>query len=309
MPFQAPQSQKDDLATGSTKLGVALRIERLDGQIFGFTNIRRTVSLPEFTVRGVTVPAWPYIGGVFSPSNLVQSDSPDKVDNWEASFITGDHLREVDIENGLFADAAYTLLIFDWKTGTPFQLRARGWVGAPRLDGDHAIFKMRSLAQAFSGQILAVTSPLSRATWADLESGRCGFAFNPATGGLADGHAAQIAGGVNSVDAAWPRRRFNFSASTAHPERRFLDGRVRFTSGPNAGFMAGVLSWDKPSGLFTLDRDAPQPISAGDGLTARAHIPTNIEDWRVYFGSGYGFMGEPDITTQEKAQEVKQDDK
>lgn len=309
MPFQVPQSQKDALATGSTKLGIALRIERLDGQIFAFTNVRRAVSLPDFTVRRVTVPAQTYKGGVFWPSNLVQSDSPDKVDNWEATFITGAHLREADIENGSFADAPYTLLIFDWKTGAPFQLRARGWVGAPRIDGHQAVFKMRSLAQAFSGQILAVTSPLSRAAWSDLESGRCGFVFNPATDQLADGHAAQIAGSAGSVDALWPRRRFTFAASTAHPERRFLDGSVRFTSGPNAGFMAGVLGWDKATGLFTLDRDTPQPIGEGNGLTARAHIPTNIEDWRVYFGSGYGFMGEPDITTAEKAQEVKSDDK
>ena len=280
----------------------------MDGRIFGFTNVRRSVSLPAFTVRGVTVPAWTYIGGVFSPSNLVQSDSPDKVDNWEASFITGDYLPDADIDNGLFADAPYTLLIYDWRTGQPLQLRARGWVGAPHIDGDHTIFKMRSLAQAWSGQILAVTSPLSRATWADLESGRCGFVFNPANGFLSDGYAAQIGGSVNSVDANWPRRRFVFNVSKPHPERRFTDGRVRFTNGPNAGFMAGVLDWDKATGTFTLDRDTPRPISAGDGLNARVHIPTNIDDWRLYFGSGYGFMGEPDITTVEKAQEVKKDD-
>lgn len=299
MPATHTEWAQGYLASGSTALALALRIERPDGTVHAFTNIRRSSTLPDFTVRGITIPSTTYDArAAFTPTNLVMSERPDKTDNWEASFITGVWLPKIDIRKKKLANAPYTLVVFDWRTNTPIRFLVRGEVGLHKFDGDKVTFKMRSLSQILQQEILEVTNRRSRAQSWDAPE----LAFFTLGDNTADGYASQVAGTIDSVDSDEPRRQFVFEATGDFPSGRFKRGVVTFTSGDNDGFSAGVLIFD--SGAFLLDRKTPVEMETGDSIVATIAPPLTFEEWMAYFGDGMYFPGEPQIPTQETASEV-----
>jgi hypothetical protein len=310
MPFTVSNEGKSLLASGSTALKRALHIVRADGTIFAFTDCRLSQTLPAFTARGITTPGATYDHrGGMNTTDLVQSNDVEKVDNWEVTLIMGPWLTEADVRAGLFQNARYSLLIFDWRTGTIIMRRARGFVGAPRFNGDEVTFKMRSLSQALAGDYLPATSPLSRISWegiASIVKSDNSHFFNPATDQTTDGRLAEFSTTVTSA-AAGAKRICVVAATVGYPARRFDGGRVVFTNGPNSGFAAGILSWNSGTGQLTLDRKTPAPISAGASLKVRIHAPLTFEEWLEYFGTGKYFAGEPQIVTIERANQVNED--
>jgi hypothetical protein len=288
---------RDYLASSATALSLALLIERKDGARFGFTNIRRFASLPAFTVRQITVPAFTYSPrGRLRMSNLQQSERPSASDNWEATLVMGAHLPEADVAQGKFFGAAYYLTFFDWRTHTPIMLRMRGKVGQRTLEGLSVTFKMRSLSQLMQAEVLDVTSPLSRARWGDPE-----LAFFNLSGQTNDGFAARVSGAITGVDAEFPRRRFTLSGATGFPAGRFSGGTALFTSGANTGVEASILSYSADDGVFTLDAPLRFPLAPGDGVRVQIRAPLNLAEWLLFFGTGMYCPCEPGIPNGETA--------
>ena len=177
-------------------------------------------------------------------------------------------------------------------------LRMRGTLGERKVSGQSMSFKMRSLANQLDGEILDSTSPYSRAAWGDAELG-----FFNLAGQTSDGLAARVSGPVGA-DNLYARRRFTLPGTKNFPLGRFVGGTVRFESGANAGLTAPVLDHDPATGLFTLDDATRYPIGAGDVVTAQIRPPLSLDEWILYFGTGFGFNGEPGVPSNQTAQEI-----
>jgi hypothetical protein len=286
------------LDSGTTALALAMRVVRRDGQVLGWTNIRRPTTLPVWN-GPYNVPSQRYDSKYrLQVSNLERSARPDATDNMEASLVAPDATFLQDAEHGQFFGAAFTLLFFDWRTDRPLMLAMRGTLGERKVTGQGVSFKMRSLAQALQNDVLDVTSPYSRAVWGDEELAN----FN-LDGNTNDGFAARLSGAVTG-DATFPRRRFTLASSIGFPPGRFVGGTATFLSGNNTGLIAPILDHNPATGLFTLDDGTRFPIAGGDSVKCQIRPPLTIDEWKTYFGTGFGFAAEPGIPNNTTASEI-----
>ena len=298
MPYSLPSWGRAYLDSKSTALALAMRVIRLDGAVYGWTNIRRPATLPAWS-GPYNVPSQRYESRArLQVSNLEQNARPDSTDNMEASVIALDTAFLEDADRGMFFGAEFTLLFFDWRTDGPLMLRMRGTLGERKLSGIGVTFKMRSLAQRLQGDVLDVTSPYSRAVWGDEE-----LAFFNLSGQTHDGFAARLTGNANP-DNNFSRQRFVLSASIGFPAGRFTNGTVTFLSGANSGLVAGVLQHDPNTGTFTLDERARHPIALGDNVRAQIRPPLTLAEWILYFGTGFGCPCEPGIPNNTTANQI-----
>lgn len=302
------------LALGTTFCAYALRIQRLDGTVFGFTRTRVGIALPELSITlsdGVStmvVPATYYDPrAALQVSNLERSEAISATDNLEATLIANDSwLPLADVAKGLFEGASFWLLIYDWNTPSPSgqptrqMLKLRGRLGACSIDGNAVTWKLRSLANFLKRQLLDITSPLSRARWGDPE-----LAFFNLDGNTNDGFPARVTANVATVDSVYTNRQFSLTLTIGLPADRFTNGLVTFNTGANAGVTSLVLQWQSGGGLFQLDEDAPYAIAVGDNVTARIVAPVRKEDWFAYFGTMSGFAGEIGIPVAEQLNNVR----
>lgn len=301
MSFTISNDFKNALAAGTVSIKLALLIVRQDGQVFAFTDFQRSVTLPALTVGSITIPSTTYDPrAALVPTNLVQSSDPGKVDNWEVSGPLSGSLTESDIRKGLFRNASYSLIVFDWKDTSRQMLRVRGTVGQISLEGQKVTFKMRSLAQALTQEILLLTSPTSRAKWGDAQ-----VAFFNLNGNTSDGWAARVTASPNSVSSSYSRRIFVVSGTAGFPQARFIGGTAKWNSGANSGYVAEIMDWDRTTGTITLATNAPYDIATSDNVTCQIKCPLTIEDWYAFFGSNRYFAGENGISTAEKASEIQ----
>ncbi len=301
MSYTVSNLFKAACAAGTKRLSLAVRIERLDGAVFLLTGHHDDVSLPQLVVGTRTVPAATYLSGYCAfPVNILESEDVSRVNNWELRVFRGGILTRDDLAKQLFVGATFSLILFFRHDVSLQMLLGRGTIGAQSLDRGEATWKMRGLSQALQGEVLDVTSPLSRATWGD---GALDF-FNLA-GNTSDGFAARVTGAVSNVVDA--RRQFRIAATVGFPERRFESGVLFWNNGANAGAEAGeIMSWDAATGEVVLWHRTAYPVAVSDSVTARIKAPLTIEDWRIFFGSGRLFPGEPAIPTIEQANDVKE---
>ena len=285
--------------SGTVRLSLALRLERRDGQAFAFTDAEEDVSLGAGTWGNIIIPATNYQAGMARfPKNLSQSRDPRKVDSWEFVALTGEeagYISEADVVKGLFREARYSLIFF--ARDALFQwLRMRGKVGAKVVDKGSVVWKMNGLSRALGQDVLEVTSPLSRAKWGDPA-----LSTTNLNGQTADGWAFRVTGVASNVDVNYPRRSFVLSGTQGFPNTRFSDGTVEFLTGANAGLVASILDFDSAIGRIVLDEVAPSVIAPGVQIRAQVRAPQTLEEWVLYFGTGFGFPGEPQIPNAESA--------
>jgi hypothetical protein len=298
MPSTLAPWGREYLDSGTTALALAMRVVRRDGQVFGWTNIRRPATLPEW-VGAYNVPSQRYDSKYcLQVSDLERSARPDATDNMGCSVVARDTEFLQDAEHGQFFGAAFTLLFFDWRTDRPLMLAMRGTLGKQKIEGQGVFFKMRSLAQALQNDVLDATGPYSRAVWGDEE-----LDFFNLNGNTNDGFAARLTANI-TIDATFPRRRFTLASSIGFPSGRFANGTVTFLSGNNAGLIAPILDHNPVTGLFTLSDDTRYPIQSGDSVKCQIRPPLTIDEWKLFFGTGFGFPGEPGIPNNTTASEI-----
>lgn len=306
MPYADIGGFNTAIAAGTVKLAKCLRIERKDGVIFGFTDLLISLDLPEATVTftgggSLTVPATTYRPDAgMLPTNLVQSEDPTKTDNMEVKGTLGSYLLEEDVENGLFEGAKWTLILADWGTPTRQQFRARGTIGGVIPAGPQVTFKLRSLAEALSQEVIEVTSGISRYDWDSPE-----MSFFDLSGNTADGYAAQLDTTITSVSD--DHQIFTLAATVGFPDRRFEDGLITFLDGDNNGLAQDIMAWDPATGELTLWDRTLHPVAPGDSVRVRIKCPLTIEEWYTFFGDVLHFGGEDRIVTVEAASDPKYD--
>jgi len=158
------------LASGSASLARCLRLERLDGQRFGFTSHDR-----DLVFGGVTYRASP---GMRTSAIAGKADM--SVQNSEADLLLDDDaITQEDLRAGLWDFAAYRVFFVNWADLAQGDIRrTRGRLGEVVLDDTGlARTELRGLTQAMQQTIGELTSAECRE---DLGGPRCKIPLRPA---------------------------------------------------------------------------------------------------------------------------------
>jgi hypothetical protein len=289
---------KAALAAGTSRLSLALGIERADGERFGFTR-HQGVTLGDFTHGTVSILGLAYVNdAAMIPTNFQQSVDIGKADNMEVKATLGDYVTESDCRKGLFNGASWWLFVYDRADSTDLGLLCRGRVGQAKVEGGQAVFSLRSLANQLQDEIGDVTGPLNRLTWAEMEAN----GYFDLGGNTADGHAARVTGAIDAVGSI--RRVFTLSDIASQPSGRFVEGTVTWNSGDNDGHTAQIM--DCVAGVITLWHPTPEDIAVGDSVTVTIKVPLTAGEWQDIVGDMRFFGAEPEIVTLERANQVSQ---
>lgn len=273
-----PPALQAHLDSGTTTLAWCWRITRDDGVAFGFTDHDRVLM---------------FDGTEFEPesgltASEIRSGSDLSVDAQDAAgALRSDRISEADILDGRWDNAEVELWRVNWQAPGQRVLMRRGAIGQIRR-GRHAfVAEIRSMAHIL-GQTVGRTFQAS--CDAALGDARCGVDL--------DDPAYR---GSGTVIESLRDRAFTASGLGGFVPGWFRFGTLEWTTGPNAGRRAEVLSHDRSDGIAVLTLlEAPiRTTGAGDGFTIRAGCDKRIATCGAKFGNVINFRGFPHIPGQD----------
>lgn len=153
------------LAQPTTNLVLLIKLTRKDGQVFGFTNHDRPL-----TIGGVD-----YAPGTgFLQASATEASDNLSVDNTEAEFVLDTAaITEQDIRNGAWRNAPAELYVAVWTDDTITPIRLPGdSLGEIVLEEHQFKTELRGLGEYLRHPIIEDTSVICRADFADA---RCGL--------------------------------------------------------------------------------------------------------------------------------------
>ena len=256
-----------ELASGETTLCRCWRINRLDGEVLGFTDHDRPV---EF--GGVTYEPETGMQGTEIASGLGLS-----TDNAEAAgVLRSDRISEADLLAGVYDGAEVVVRLVDWRSKGRRLVLLRGTVG-----------EVRRGAVGFEMEILGTSTALnrpqgrvySRLCDAELGDARCGRELGPAfrtTGTVTDLLDARRIGvaGLGGVEEGW-----------------FALGTIRWITGANRGTLASLQGHRE--GVLELWHAPARPVAVGDEFQVTAGCDKSAETCRAKFANLENFRGFP----------------
>lgn len=225
------------------KLAWGMRVERADGEIFGFTShqLRKTV-----TIDGDDLD--------LEPSNAINVSSIARsmgmaVDNLEAEIVAFDDvLPKLDLLEGRWDGARFYIFQFNWSTpgaGVIPWIAGKFGNSTPKL-GSYVI-ELRDLRQDLQNDVTRVTQA------------NCDYRFgDPATCTVDLGPHTYTA----AVTAAASGYQFT-AAALVNPAGDFTEGEVIWLTGINAGLRAKV-RLSEAAGVITLALPMLRGIEVGD---------------------------------------------
>lgn len=269
-----PSGLQAALDSGATTLCTCWRIERVDGQVFGFTNHDRTLSFGGVDYE----PDSGFTGSEIMASIGLAVDSAEVQGALSSARISHD-----DISLGLWDNAACEVWRVDWSNTDNRVIVRKGSLGEISR-GDIAYeAEVRSLAHALNQEQGRTYGRLCDALLGDA---RCGLDVTGST----YTHAGTVisalddtivtASGLGSYDDGW-----------------FTSGLLTWTSGANAGAQIEVRSHFIVSGAvqLTLWQRAALPVLVGDHFTVVAGCDKSWETCQAKFANSINFRGCPHI--------------
>lgn len=228
-------------------------IVRTDGVILRGTTLDRDLVVTASGVAGT------YSAKCGADAAALKSAADLSVNNTEiqgALFELG--VSAVDIEAGLFDEAAVTLFLIDWTNPSTVLKRWRGTLGQWTRDSQGRYkTEFRGLTQLLQNPVIDTTS---KSCLAELGSGseapawkRCGV----------DLSVYQIVAAVTSVTQA---DRSFVASSLDQQADWFTNGKLTWTSGANTGFTRTVHT-HAAGGAIDLAERLPFDIEVGDSFT------------------------------------------
>lgn len=274
---QPRQAVQDALAAGVTTLVYCLRIERLDGAVYRFTNHDRALEMDN--------------GAVYSPDqgaadvSAVTSEGGLSATTFDLDGgLVPNGVTRDEIAAGLFDYA--TLYLFRTLWDDPVEddnPLAKGFWGKAELQDERFTTEFRSLASLLEQPIGRVHGATCDA---DLGDSRC----------KVDLDALAVTGVVTAVT---DRGQFTDSGR-GEADDYFGAGRVQFTSGANAGIEREVDSFS--AGQFGLWEAFPYAIALGDAYEARPGCRKRFqEDCVAKFANAVNFQGFPHMPGSDAA--------
>lgn len=214
---------KSYLAGSLIAIANCVRIDRLDGETYGFTSLDQDI-----TFEGIT-----YSANSSVDASEFRSEQGTGVDNLDIqSLITSDVITDDDLMAGLWDGAKVELFFLPFENTSLGKITLiTGTLGEIRLRQGMYQAEVRSESQRLSQQFIEVTSPLCRVR--QLFDRRCmpqGFNEGTDTGTLTPA-SFRFTRAVSQVESS---RVLRFAYDT-QANNVYQYGRVRFLTGANAG--------------------------------------------------------------------------
>jgi uncharacterized phage protein (TIGR02218 family) len=248
-------------AQAVTTIATCWRIERTDGEIFGYTD-----HVVDILFAGVT-----YRAASGHRATAVQSSADFGVDNLDVSgFLDDVSIREVDLMAGVWDFAQIDIFEVNYADLTMgVRKLRRGKIGNVSVSTRPETFtaELRGLTQALQQQIGETYSALCRA---DLGDARCKVDLVPLT---ATGQA---------VSSFTDRRVF---VASGLADGAWTAGLVIWTSGLNDGFRMEVKNWVNGTKTLTLMLPMPFAIAAADEFTIQPGCQKRLADCRDIYSN------------------------
>jgi len=281
--------------TGHTCMGVALLIQRKDGQIYGMSSTGKPLvlditpwDLAPWSLAGETAFAFDATPGLnFSD---IESSAGFEVDNAEITTLNdGGLFTEADILAGRWFGARFRLFLYRWDVETPtiandVETLKVGTLGQPQCDRTKVTVEMRCLKQLLQQPIGIVSQPTCRVRFGSQGEAQCNKDPAPFTFSL-------------TVTGVTSNRVFTASAATQDPDF-FGYGFLRWLTGANAGLEVQVSEFE--AGVFTLTAPMIFDVEIGDTFEAVAGCRGRRADCRDKFDNIHNMQAEPDRPTTDR---------
>ena len=257
------------LAQGATTLCHCWKVLRRDGVALGFTDHD----------RDVTLNALVYAARSGLETSEAESALGFAVGGGAVSgALTADALGEIDLANGAYDGATIETWLVNWSDASQNQLLDVGVLGEVRRSDRAFTAEIRSLAHQLDQERGRI---YQSACSADLGDARCGVAL----AGFTASAVITATDGRLSLTAAFP----------AYAGGWFVNGRVTFTGGANAGLHAQVKEHrsDGFNGTLSLWSPLVKPISVGDAFSVSAGCNKRFDTCLSKFANAVNFRGFP----------------
>lgn len=274
-----PPAFRAHLEQECTTLCHCWRVLRRDGQVYGFTDHDRPLTVD---------------GRIFEPeSGFAQSEArasfgmaTDSVDVEGA--LSSDRLAEADIQAGLFDGATVETLLVNWREPAQFAMIRTAIVGKMTRSDGRFVAELESVAASLdrpNGRYLR------RGCDARLGDGRCGVNLNAA--GFNGG------GAVVTVTAPGTLRVSGLSGFAAG---WFSFGEIAWTSGVLTGRTMAIVDHRTSSDGVRLVVPAGEPQPApGDAFTVVAGCDKRFATCKAKFSNPLNFRGFPHLPGNDAA--------
>lgn len=251
-------------------------ITRTDGVQFGFTSLDE-----DFTYCGVT---YKTCGSLNDTASESSSDLGSVGDQTVAGILSDDGITDEDLYAGRFDNAFVDVLEVNWDpetvdNQTPFAIHC-GYLG-----------KITRQQNSWTAEVLGMGARLQQTALVDEVTPGCGWEFgDPATCGV-DVEALKTTGVVSRQVL---RDVIFFSGADFYGSSIWDGGKVRWTSGRNAGIVCQVNTVDTLSNVLSLWDLAPYPPQAGDTFDLLPGCPKTVAACKLY-NAYLNYGGFPDV--------------
>lgn len=266
------------LKSGATSTCRCWRIERLDGQVLGFTDHDEALDFDGTS----------YVPSSGLSAKALEQSTGLAVDNTEAvGVLSADHVSEADIVAGRYDGAAVVALIVNWANTAERKVLFRGTIGEIRR-GDVAFeAELRGLADPLNVERSKV---YQRSCDVGLGDAGCGVDMT------APGMRVSVP--VLSVES---ERAFTIGDIAGMADRWFERGRAEVMDGAASGHV-GFVKRDRIEGAvrrIELWEDMRAVLAPGDFVQLDAGCDKSFETCRVKFDNAVNFRGFPHIPGDE----------
>lgn len=269
-----PPGLRDHLDTGTTTLCHCWRLETQAGEVLGFTDHD----------RGLTIDAVTYEAQAGFSASEIESSLGLSVDNLEAAgALNSDHLSEARLLAGDFDNATVEVWLVNWQDVSQRLLMRKGNLGEVTHGSLGFQAELRGLAHVLNqpkGRIFQFGCD------AVLGDARCGV-------DLGDPQFSTSC----VVTSAEDNRRLVVSGAESFAEKWFAKGTANFTVGANAGRTGEIKfhRWAGAGTLIELWQPMPHDIQAGDTLLLKAGCDKQFTTCKAKFANALNFRGFPHI--------------
>jgi uncharacterized phage protein (TIGR02218 family) len=259
-------------ASGSSTLAWAIRLERSDGEVYGWTSAD----------RDATIDAQLYAAAPGLDVSSFATSAGFGVDNAEITILPDDEIiTRVDIIAGRWDNAAWTLLRYNWAdVSDGVEVRATGHLGELQPKSGAYVAELRGLQQFLQQPVGSPSTKTCRY--------RLGSTAMPAGLCMVDLGPFTETGTVTSVAS----KQVFTDTSRTEADDYFGEGVLTWTGGLNTGLSQKVRTY--AADVFTLSLPMIFPIEVGDTYSVHAGCRKRLdEDCVAKFANGLNFGGEP----------------
>lgn len=238
-------------AQSTTTICTIWKITRLDGEVFGFTDLDRDVSFDGMTYSARSG---------YTPSQL-ESKVDLSVDNMELiGLLDSAGITANDVEAGLWNGAAYEISEINYLDESMGRnLLSTGWIGQIRRGKQGLqVAELRGLASKLQMNVGRIVLPTCDAQLGDA---RCGVDLGPFT---------LVGIPVTTVESRLVIVATDLTTASSPPFAAgwFNWGVITFTTGANAGLAQDIKEYEA-DGTLTLQMAFPYTVAVGDEFTIR----------------------------------------